>query len=99
MVVRSADALLSLEPGLPEADLPVPPPTPDGAPAADALLTHYKGARYRVIGTAWNVHRSVHEVIYEPEEGGNTREGHPAIYARDLAQFQETLADGTPRFA
>ena len=60
-----------------------------------ALATHrhYKGGLYRVIGVARHSETEESMIVYEhlwPHERG--------LWVRPAAMFNETLADGTPRF-
>lgn len=78
-------------------DTPAPPahtPTPTPATARPGIYRHYKGARYRVIGTALNAgnqHDSTEKVVVYVSQA-NLR-----MYTRPLTEFTE-LVNGVPRF-
>ncbi|TOY81458.1 DUF1653 domain-containing protein [Burkholderia pseudomallei] len=58
-----------------------------------ATHRHYKGGLYRVIGVARHSETEERLVVYEqlwPKER--------SLWGRPEAMFEETLADGTPRF-
>jgi hypothetical protein len=58
-----------------------------------ATHRHYKGGLYRVIGVARHSETEEAMIVYEhlwPHERG--------LWVRPAAMFNETLADGTPRF-
>ncbi|QTB82188.1 DUF1653 domain-containing protein [Burkholderia pseudomallei] len=58
-----------------------------------ATHRHYKGGLYRVIGVARHSETEERLVVYErlwPKER--------SLWVRPEAMFEETLADGTPRF-
>ncbi|QCU50186.1 DUF1653 domain-containing protein [Burkholderia pseudomallei] len=58
-----------------------------------ATHRHYKGGLYRVIGVARHSETEERLVVYE-----QLRPKERSLWVRPEAMFEETLADGTPRF-
>lgn len=59
----------------------------------NGLYRHYKGKHYEVIGVAKHSETGESLVVYRPLYGAR------GLWVRPLAMFDETLPDGSKRFA